>query len=260
MTKDEHMQKRLRIGLIGYGKMGKAIEAAAKERGHTISAIIDPNLNNDQICEKTLSETDICIDFSRPEAVLDNIRKTAQCGKSVVVGTTGWDDRLTEVEAIVAENRIALLQAANFSIGVNLFYQIAAEAARLIDHFDEYDASVHEIHHTQKLDAPSGTALALGRLLLREMNRKTHLLNNLEEGADARGALHLTSQRCGYNPGCHTITFDSPEDTITLTHQARNRNGFAKGAVKAAEWLIGKEGIYTMDDLITSLQSEVVHG
>jgi len=254
------LQKPLKIALIGYGKMGKAVEAAAKSRKHTIACIIDPNEKKTQISIDDLSTVDLCIDFSTPEVVVDNIRKIAQCRKNIIVGTTGWNEHLDEIERIVKEYNIGLLYAANFSIGVNLFYQIAAQAAQLIDHFDEYDTAIHEIHHKEKLDAPSGTGLTLGHLLIEHMQRKTHLINGAQNTSTDSSALQLSSQRCGYNPGCHSVTFDSPEETITLTHQARNREGFAKGAVRAAEWLIGKQGLYTIDHMVTSLQEETVHG
>lgn len=254
------LQRPLNIALIGYGKMGKAVEAAAKARSHTITAIIDPHLATSKISEDTLADTDICIDFSHPNTVVENIKKIAAAHKNIVVGTTGWDSHREEVKHIVEEHQIGLLYAANFSIGVNLFYQIAAHAAQLIDRFDEYDAAIHEVHHKQKVDAPSGTGLTLGHLLIEHMQSKSNLVYGTQNYTNKPEEILLSSQRCGFNPGCHSISFDSPEDTITLTHQARNRDGFAKGAVRGAEWLWNKKGMYTMEDILTSYNEEILHG
>lgn len=251
----QSLQRPLKIALIGYGKMGKAIEAVVKKRNHILAAVIDRHLSSAEISENTLADADVCIDFSSPETVVDNIRKMARCKKNIVVGTTGWNAELPTVQSIVEEQGIGLLYAPNFSIGVNLFYQIAAHAAKLIDPFDDYDVAIHEVHHKQKLDAPSGTGLALGQSILDAMQRKSRLIYGNESPSTDPAEIHLSYQRNGANPGLHTVIFDSPEDTITLSHQARNREGFAKGAVVAAEWLIHRQGLFKMEHLIASLMS-----
>lgn len=209
----------MKIGLIGYGKMGKKVEELATKRGHTISSILTS--------KRTPSpKADILIDFSTPDAVIDNIRLAAHLKTPIVVGTTGWYDKLKTAETLVKEANTALLYAANFSIGVHLFLRLAKEAARL---YKDYDIAGVETHHKEKKDAPSGTALAI-------------------EKATGR-SVPFSSIRVGSVPGTHTLIFDSPIDQVTLTHEARGRDGFANGAVIAAEWLVGKKGIFTIEDL-----------
>lgn len=203
----------LKISLIGYGKMGKMVEIAALARHHTI---VEPAL------------ADICIDFTHPDAAVESIHRLAKENKSIVMGTTGWYDRLPEVEAIVKKYQIGLLYSANFSLGVNLFLQVVEEAAKKFLSFD-YNVAGIESHHHQKIDAPSGTALAIEKRV----------------GVPVKFA----SVRCGSIPGKHELIFDSPVDQITLIHEARSREGFALGAVQAAEWLKGKTGLYTMEDM-----------
>ncbi len=230
------MEKNLKIALIGYGKMGRMVEKSAKKAGHTISSIIDPTHFGNRIEALSVADADVCIDFTHPSTVMDNIRATTALGKNMVVGTTGWGEHLPEVKRLIEKSGTAFFYAANFSVGVHLFMKIVAHAASLIRETDQYEIAGYEAHHSQKADAPSGTARALAKIIAEQ------------SGAE----VPFTSLRCGSIPGTHTVLFDSPEDTITLTHQARNRVGWAKGAIDAAEWLSGRKGVFTMDDLILS--------
>lgn len=211
----------LNIALFGHGKMGEMVEACALQRGHSLV--------------KDRDNPDLFIDFTVPDAVLGNVRKAVALKKNIVIGTTGWEAHFNEVRKIVENEGIGLLYSPNFSIGIHLFAQIVKEAAQLIDSFEEYDIGLIESHHKQKIDSPSGTA----KMLLQTLNQ------NLQR----KQTVQTTSFRCGSIPGTHTVIFDSPADTIQITHEARNREGFALGAVKAAEWLHGKKGLYQFEDI-----------
>lgn len=225
----------MKIALIGNGKMGKLIEELALSQGHEI--VLKISRQGPSI--KELSSVDVGIDFSHSSGVLNNIRAFASQKKPLVIGTTGWDEHLSEAKKVVEKSGIGCVYSPNFSIGVQAFLQIVAYAAQLINPFHEYDVGGIEIHHRQKLDSPSGTAKAIAKQIAQQMQRPH--------------ALEFASVRCGHVPGTHTIEFDSPHDTITLSHQARNREGFAKGALKAAEWIVDKKGFYTMEDLIRNI-------
>jgi 4-hydroxy-tetrahydrodipicolinate reductase len=242
------------IGLVGYGKMGKEVEAAARERHLTIGHIFteEENPRGSALTSEALRGIDVCIDFSSPAAVLDNIRAVAAARCNMVVGTTGWQDRLESVRELVLRAEIGFLYSANFSLGMNLFFEIVSDAARLLGRYPEYDAAITEVHHSGKADSPSGTALHLGSLLLQALQRKTGILAEPAHGPIAPHQLHISSTRTGRVPGTHRVLFDSDADTIELTHTARNRRGFALGALVAAEWLKGKKGFYTMRDVILS--------
>lgn len=238
----------MKIALIGYGKMGKLIEDIALQKEHTIVAKIHPSSSS--IEENQIKQADVCIDFSIPQAALSNIRMLAQLKKNIVMGTSGWYDHLDEVKQIVQNHQIGFLFSPNFSIGVHIFRHIIESAALLINEFEDYDIAGQEIHHNQKLDSPSGTTKSIVYTLLEKIKRKTTPVYDLIDRAIAPHELHFPSIRCGFHPGTHSVIFDSPADTITITHQARNREGFARGAVLAAEWLHGKKGFFTIDDMI----------
>lgn len=244
----------MKIGIIGYGKMGKLVESIALQSGHTIEAIIDPKRNHQSISKNSLKNVDVCIDFSHPHAALENIDKITALHIPLVMGTTGWYEHLESIKALIKSRRATLLYSPNFSIGVNLFLKIIEEATVMIDRFDEYDIGGCEIHHRQKADSPSGTSTAIVDVLLNNSKRKTTVQYNSFDHAPKSNELHFSSLRTGFNPGMHSVTFDSPVDTITLTHQARSREGFAKGAVHAAEWLKGKIGFFNMNDFIQSVK------
>lgn len=227
----------MKIAIVGYGKMGKIVERLAAERGHTIAARfdIDNNAGGKGLTAESLAGVDAAIEFSTPETALDNIRRLVALRVPTVVGTTGWYDRLDEVKGLVESNKAALVWGANFSIGVNLFFKIVRDAAALFERYNQYDPYLIESHHKFKKDAPSGTALVLGRMLRESYGNRTP---------------EAVSLRSGHIPGTHEVGFDSEADTITLTHTARNREGFAAGAVLAAELIISKQGLYEFPELL----------
>jgi len=263
----------MNIGLIGYGKMGKMVEAAALSRNHKITLVIDPFAPGEKsACGVPIFRTfppaggqtsggqtgaaatlpDVFIEFTRPETAPDNIKAAAALGVPVVCGSTGWYSQLPEITAAVEKAGTALLWSSNFSLGVNLFYRIAEYAAQLADPFAEYDLGGLEVHHRKKADSPSGTAKTLMERVLAAMKRKTKVLWNLPDGGAAlpEDTVHFTSLRNGSVPGTHSLFFDSPADTIEITHTARSREGFASGAVIAAEWLKTRRGVFTMEDAL----------
>lgn len=227
----------MKIALIGYGKMGQMIEKAAISRGHTIVA----KMTSKQWDREALLDADICIEFTRPECVLENIRKIAELKKDVIIGTTGWQDQSEEIQSIIKEHQIGALYSPNFSIGVNLLLEILTKASKIMNAFKQYDVAGIDFHHIEKKDSPSGTSLAIAR--------------TIEENMDRIEKVPFSSVRCGSIPGTHTVIFDSPCDTISITHEARNREGFAQGAVQAAEWLRGRKGFYTFSDCLQEIIS-----
>ncbi len=245
----------MNIALIGHGKMGKEIERVAAERGINVrqAFTIENNLRAMAITPEALHDVDVCIDFSVPTAVAENVAAVARCGKNIVVGTTGWYDKLKDIEKTVKDAKIGLLYAPNFSIGMNVFLHVLSTSAHLFDKLDMYDVGIHEIHHTGKLDSPSGTALALGQIILQHIRRKREVLHDTAHRQIRPEQLHVTSSRVGNTVGIHRVLFDSEADSIELIHTAKNRTGFALGALAAAEWLKGKKGLYTMKDFISSL-------
>lgn len=228
--------KPLKIALIGYGKMGKIIESKAAEQGCEVVSIIKSK--SDLAMWESIESADICIDFSHPHAVLENVKHAVSLKKNIIVGTTGWEHSKRAVMDIVNKSKIGFLSSPNFSLGIALFIQLIENAYALINPFNCYDVAGIEIHHNQKIDAPSGTAKAIEDTI---------------NSTRTNGNMHFSSVRVGNIPGTHTVIFDSPEDTITLTHTARNRNGFAIGALMAAKWLCGKQGIYTMKDMVKEM-------
>jgi 4-hydroxy-tetrahydrodipicolinate reductase len=234
----------MKIALIGYGKMGKEIEAAALAAGDTIVKKFRSDRPADAA---SLADSDVCIEFSTPATVMANIQVALQAQKDIVVGTTGWYDRLPELKNSTFQS--GLLYSANFSIGVNMYFRIVAAAAELMRNTADYDPYIHELHHRQKADSPSGTALRLAEILVQRIDRKTEIATHRMDGKIPPGALHVTSTRVGFCPGTHTVGFDSEADLIELTHTARTRRGFALGALRAARWLKGRKGVYTMDDV-----------
>lgn len=225
----------MKIALIGYGKMGQMIEKTAISRGHSIVARFTSN----QWDAKALQNADICMEFTRPECVLDNIRRIAELNKEVIIGTTGWHDKMEYVQSMVKEYQIGALHSPNFSTGVNLLFEILAHASKVMSAFEEYDVAGIDYHHNMKKDSPSGTAIEIAKVIEGNMSRVSKV--------------PLTSIRCGSIPGTHTVLFDSFCDTISITHEARNREGFAKGAVQAAEWLQGRKGFYTFGDCLRDI-------
>ncbi|MBV6428879.1 MAG: 4-hydroxy-tetrahydrodipicolinate reductase [Haliscomenobacter sp.] len=236
----------MKIALIGYGKMGKIIAKLAEEAGHTIALVIDRD-NLDELTSGRLAEAEVAIEFSQPESAVGNIIACLEAGLPVVCGTTGWLDHLDEVKAQVASCQGALFYASNYSIGVNLFFAINRYLARLMNGQPQYDVALEEIHHTQKLDAPSGTAITLANSIVEEIDRKQTWVAQVPP---APGEIPIHSIRLGETPGTHQIVYTSPVDSIVIRHEANSREGFAKGALEAAQWLVGKQGVFGMEDML----------
>lgn len=236
----------MKIALIGYGKMGHIIEEIALSRGHKIVAVIDKD-NQQDFTSEAFKTADVAIEFSAPVAACDNVRKAWEAGVPVVSGTTGWEKDLENLKNELPSNGKALFWASNYSIGVNLFMKVNKYLAQLMNAYTDYDVNMTEVHHIHKLDAPSGTAITLANDLLKTIDRKKEWV--LGEAAKA-DELSIKAVREGEVPGIHTICYDSEVDTITITHSAKSRRGFALGAVMAAEFLCGKKGFYGMEDLL----------
>ena len=232
--------------------MGKAIAEEAKRQGLEITATIDPHAddaNYKDLTPESIRSADVCIEFSRPDTVMKNIQLISEAGKPVVIGTTGWYDQMPKVEDLVNQYQVGAIYAQNFSLGMNFYLKILENAASLVDQIDEYDISGYEMHHSQKVDSPSGTAEAIVDTLLKQISRKERACyDKAEEKIDPK-SLHMASIRCGSVPGTHSVMMDSSFDTITLTHQARNRDGWTKGALVAAKWIQGKKGLHHISEL-----------
>jgi len=236
----------MNIALLGYGKMGKEIEKICLERNYSIVARID-NENDWEIYSKDISLADVAIEFSTPDTVLSNIRKCFALNLPIVVGTTGWYGEKEKIIAECEQSNQALLFGSNFSVGVNLFFHLNESFAKVMNNYPEYKASMEEIHHTQKLDAPSGTAISLADILI---NNIDHLKSWQKEESTDDAVLGITSKRIDPTPGTHSIVFSSDIDEIELKHTAKSRAGFAKGAVFAAEWIQGKKGFFEFKDIL----------
>src|SRR6202044_2021775 len=219
----------LNLAIVGYGKMGRLIDQLAPEYGFTVTARVDVDR------DESLGGADVAVEFSAPSAVLGNIQKVSALGIPIVIGTTAWLEHLPEAKALIETNQSALVWSPNFSVGVNVFTRLVSEAARLLANEKEYGAWAWEIHHSTKKDAPSGTLI--------------QLLDRMKAAGYARN-IDTSSSRPGAHPGTHEIGFDSPADTITLRHTARSREGFARGALKAAQWVIGKRGLHEFGEVI----------
>jgi 4-hydroxy-tetrahydrodipicolinate reductase len=236
----------MRIALYGYGRMGRAIEEAASARGHQV--VLRVNSAN---AGTPPTGADVAIEFSRPAEAVANIRLCLEQGVPVVVGTTGWYDHLNEVRLLTERCRGALLWASNFSLGVNLFFRVNRHLAALMDHHTQYRVRIDEVHHAHKKDAPSGTAITLANdIALRTARHTGWALGAATEATDAPRPVPIRSERTGEVTGKHSVTWAGPDDRITITHEAFSRKGFASGAVTAAEWLLGRKGLFTMDDVL----------
>ena len=232
----------MNIAIIGYGKIGHEIEKIARTRGIHIQSIIDinnPGATHKTIDEESMQNVDVCMDFTKPDAVIDNVKKISQFGRNIVVGTTGWNERIEEVGKIVNVSDIGLIHSPNFSIGVNIFLRIIEDAAKMFNKIDSYDVFGYELHHSKKLDSPSGTAKEIEQILLKNISGKKKV--------------PFASVRAGSIPGTHVVGFDSSVDTIELIHTARNREGFALGAIMAAEWIQNKKGLYNINDMMNEI-------
>lgn len=227
----------MRIAIVGNGRMGKALAALAVAHGHTIHTVVtsDENAQGRALVRARLAGSDVALEFTRPEAAVDNLEKLLELGIPTVTGTTGWSDALPRVTAWTLEHGGALLHSANFSVGVHLFLRAASELARLLHGRPEFTASITEEHHSTKRDAPSGTALLLQRQL---------------GASDPERSVPISSVRQGNVTGTHTLSYNGPHEKIFLSHVAHNREAFAAGALLAAEWLPGKTGVFTFENIL----------
>lgn len=236
----------MKIALIGYGKMGKTIEQVALKRGHTVNLKIDID-TIDSFTKENLNQCDVAIEFTGPHSAKENILKCLDAGTPVVSGSTGWLENIAEVEGLCKEKNGSFLYASNFSVGVNIFFEVNKKLAQLMKGQNDYDVTLEEIHHTQKKDAPSGTAITLAQQVLHEIPRKTNWVNEASTNTED---LVILSKREDPAPGTHSVKYSSAIDDIEIIHTAHNRQGFALGAVLAAEFLYGKKGIYNMKDVL----------
>ncbi len=240
-----------RLAIIGYGAMGREIEIQANALGYPVDSVFDIN-TTERLSADLLRNATVCIDFTQPDAVLSNTRVYAEAGIAVVMGTTGWSQHEGEVRHLVEEAGIGFLTGGNFSVGVHVLRLLARNAAALLEALPEYDISLHETHHVRKKDAPSGTALMLAQDILSTLPRKTEIRTHIE-GAPAPSDLVVTSSRTGSVPGTHEILVDGPYDCIELRHLARDRRGFASGALKAAAWVSSRKGYFTIEEMFHDL-------
>ncbi|MDR1054632.1 MAG: 4-hydroxy-tetrahydrodipicolinate reductase [Prevotellaceae bacterium] len=236
----------MKIALLGYGKMGKEIEKIAHKRGHEIVIIIDKD-NQDDIKSETFLSAQMAIEFTTPETAFDNISTCLLSSVPVVSGTTGWLSRYDEIKALCEKQQCAFFYASNYSLGVNIFFHINRELARIMEHYADYNVSMEEIHHIQKKDSPSGTAISLANDIISLISRKLLWINESNSKDDE---IAINSIREGTVPGTHTVVYESEADIISIEHRAKNRKGLALGVIIAAEFLINKKGIYTMDDVL----------
>jgi 4-hydroxy-tetrahydrodipicolinate reductase len=242
----------MRIVLTGYGKMGHEVETAAKMRGHELVGVYDIDKPLSPEALKS-DKPDAIIDFTQPDSVVTNVRVASKAKIPIVIGTTGWDKELPKVKTMISEANTACVYASNFSIGVNLFLKIVADASRLLSNAD-YDVYITEAHHNTKKDFPSGTALRISESVLSGFKSKTKMAAELKQGeSPAKDTLYISSIRAGSITGTHTVGYVSDVDDIELVHRAKSRRGFALGAVRAAEWIVGKQGTYRFEEHISEI-------
>lgn len=238
--------KIMKIAILGYGKMGKTIEQLALDKGYEIILKVDAN-NAYTWSNEELKDADVAIEFSNPESAVINILRCFENGVPVVSGTTGWLEHMENVKVKCLAHQGGFFYASNFSLGVNIFFQLNKILANMMDSRTEYQISIEETHHTQKLDAPSGTAITIADGILEKIKRKNSWV---KEKAEHKNEIPIVSKRIEKVPGTHIVTYDSTIDSIEIKHTAHSRMGFAKGALMAAEWMVGKKGIFGMEDLM----------
>lgn len=236
----------MRIALIGYGKMGRAIEEVALQRGHEIVIKIDQS-NLHEFTKENFAIAEAAIEFTSPHSALENVKKCLDFGVPVVCGSTGWTDRLEEMKKICADKNGSFIYSSNYSVGVNIFFEINKKLAALMAPHKEYEVILEETHHTQKKDAPSGTAITLAEQILEQVKRKKQWVNELSDHPED---LEIISQRVDPAPGTHSVKYSSAIDTIEIIHTAHNRKGFASGAVLAAEFAKDNKGFFTMKEVL----------
>lgn len=239
-----------RIAIIGHGAMGREVERLAEPLGMSVSVICDVD---QPLRDLPAADFDVAIDFSWPDAVIDNVRSAARLQRPIVIGTTGWYDHMDQVRSIVAGAGIGCVWGSNFNIGTHLFLRIVRNAAEQINAHAGFDVAVHEWHHQRKKDSPSGTAVTTAQAILSSLHRKTRLETETSHGVIDPDALHVTSSRVGEVIGRHQVTIDSAFETIEIIHTAKNRQGFAQGALLAASWLQHRTGMFDVSEIIDSL-------
>lgn len=246
-------EKHIAIALVGYGRMGKEIHKAMRMQGYPEPIIIDPGVEEFNNSIDRAADADVCIEFTRPEAAVKNLLVMAELGKPIVCGTTGWSQDVQRVQAAVLSHGGALIQASNFSVGVHMLNRLTALAASMLRGLNQYDIAIHEVHHRAKADAPSGTALTLAETILRHTTRKTSLLATCSGRAIEPQELCVSSERLGYVIGRHEVAIDSEADSLRIVHEAKNRVGFAEGALMAARWIQNKKGIFSLEEMFDDI-------
>jgi len=236
----------MKIALIGYGKMGKAIEEIAAQRGHEIVLKIDEN-NLPDFTKENINKADVAIEFTGPHTAFDNVKKTIGFNKPVVCGSTGWLEKFEEIKKFCTDNKGSFLYASNFSVGVNIFFELNKKLASLMAPHTDYEVNIIEIHHTQKKDAPSGTAITVAEQILENIPRKKNWVNQVSDNVDE---LEILSERTDPAPGTHKVKYSSAIDDIEIIHTAHSRKGFALGAVLGAEFICNKKGIFSMKEVL----------
>ncbi len=244
----------LKVAIIGFGKMGKTVKTLAELGGDKVVLTIDLD-NQADFTVNNVQQADVAIEFTRPEMAFENVKLCLEAGVPIVSGTTGWLDKMDEAKAICAANNGALFYASNYSVGVNIFFAVNRYLSKLMTGQLQYEVGMEEVHHTQKLDHPSGTAVTLAQSILQNISTKKDWLAHLQTAEDQRfatpsDALPIISKREENVPGTHIVTWNSSVDTIEISHVAHSREGFANGAIAAAKWLVGKQGCFGMEDML----------
>ena len=245
----------MNVLIVGYGRMGREVEKHLLARNHSIAGIVDPFVDTAEkkLTAALLEKADMAIEFSLPEKIMDNIRLYAETGVPAVIGTTGWDNERQAAEKLIKNKNATLMWGSNFAIGAHMFFYLAEKAAELLNNIPGYDIWLHETHHNKKKDSPSGTALTAAGKVLGAYSGKTEIMPDKLDRQIESHELHVSSSRGGFVHGTHSVFLDSANDTIEITHRARNRCGLALGAVLSAEWLIGKKGFFQIEDYIKEL-------
>jgi 4-hydroxy-tetrahydrodipicolinate reductase len=248
----------MKIMLSGYGKMGREVERIANQKGHKVCSRIDPlapDADAREFSQETINGADAVIEFALAEGIEERVRFFIDNGIPTVIATTGWQDKREPVLSLVKNSSIGFLYSSNFSVGAHLFFEVVRYASGLFNRFPEFEPLAYELHHRQKKDSPSGTALNIGNILLAGNDRKQKLVTQRLDRPPAEDEIHFASVRGGYSPGIHTVLFDSLAETVEITHNARNRAGMALGAVLAAEWIRDKKGVFEFSDFIQDVLS-----
>lgn len=246
-------QGKPRIALVGYGRMGRAIHACLTSRGYPQPIIVDPSIPGTTATLEQAANADVCIEFTHPTAVVGNLMSLADMRVPVVCGTTGWSSDMPRIAELFRSKGSALIAATNFSIGVHMLKRLTHLAAAMAQRFPEYDISIHETHHRGKEDAPSGTALSLAEIVMQQCPKKSVLLHPVPSRKVDENELCISSSRIGHVVGTHEVRMDSEIDSLCVSHEAKNRNGFVEGAILAAQWIIGKQGVFSAEEMFDDI-------